>query len=1106
MNKKCLVLGLLLLLSTPAHSSLVRSFFQLANGVSGNYYKRHMFDNMSQVCFCGVRTGTLATETAEVSSIDMYKLTRGGFDWLKASGKKGRAFASPTKPEYGEEAANRDFTSGLVWFSPGDGVHIQYERQRTVMEAMIGNMAKVVAPGGITIKLNGGCIVNIMEYPVSLTLDYFTNILKRDETKVNAVCESAGFPHFYARAKSGNIIGVYPLDIEKMNIATLKRKYEGQIGKSTAVKDPFQIYKNISDKFNSVVCNVEVTHENKAGLNFKGIWGFLDSSTKKKFFWKKLKIDWGIASPDDPAQKMQAMNSLQGVFDEAGGVSHISSTKAILPKFYATEEVMGDPAQVFEHMLLPNDFDITFCYSMLNPKEIGASIQVEEEDFVKIWEEWFRNCPLLGMTGGFTFTKNGKPVKYPGLTTKPPALLQPQENKTVGPNYRFIPPGKITYEGENPAYTAQKKENDEIAKKEKEAIEEVVQKKVEEPSPSVDSSPEIIIEHEITMEEIKKGMPDDIKVQETPEQSSESETQDQSIPEDPVPITNPGVALCFQMLKYYQNEFGNNYAVGEKNIHFVIEVMMNFPPGANCNTWDFIVKDGVVRYKTRPLPYVLQYSLHKMTPEELEEDGQDKEKIIYVIHFKNDFFENLQEMYLHIPIDQILDNWEQFVRIIYHFNKFVQKNLGNMKNLYVLMRDTQAQVAKRIADQTSGWNFDFGPNGPSGVKMPGRSADRIEIHNFNVQNQNSYINCDLRLSNSDHIYDLIYQSWYMGDKYIMIKLQGTQLNYKIMVYKYIHDDNFKKIMDSIANIIFETYIGPDRVASLNEVKRMVDFGVIQHFSSRFQVERKPIGLEGAIYKSIELGYGDMIKSDDNVFLFNYEIKGLALPFELRGFIHTRESLPVVNLFFTSSYFRSEYIIPLTQIAEFTMHLDTMLSESVEHMFELYMEINKVERAGASADDIKKGQELGHYNFNDLLGEVISTLNGFNVYACVVVNSAPAPEELPEAKYSWQKAKEYNPNEEFIMVRSNKIFKGLPGECEPGEVNNPKVLAIYSTKIQDLPGYALTLNGISHEGHKEVKTTYHFVKNQDYAHMLSMKKMIKRFMEQIYEPKGDAGGE
>jgi hypothetical protein len=992
-----------------------------------------------------------------------------------------------------------DVTSATVWYSPVDGVHLTYARQKLVMEGMMKHWSTILQSADIEFEAQP-CEVYMTVYPAVFTTGVINEYFK-SEAKVQELAGLLNINLFpYISGISWR--GVFPL-----NYADLTEK-----GLNNMAGTPDKKYNKPDDKgrawvgfnkFNSVICPVSVKHNSgKPNRNFNGVYAFLDAKKSKRFVYMPLKE--GVQLKFTTALGM--MIKFRDHLDGGVSVSEIMGVDAFLPKPYVTDDVLTNGDQVFEHVLLPNDFDISFCYSLLDPHQMGSSLMIDTSEFFNMWEEYKNKCPMLGMTGGFAvFGYQREIIEFPGMMPKPPAFRKPNYDPKVYKGYYTIDMSGVSYTDENPKYKEETDKYIEIEKTNREIVQAKEKEKIDQPS---EITPDKTIVFEIDSPEplelpgsLKSKLPNQTEKEKTPSPSSPSESDVGEENDDPM---DEDVRTCFNLLKRYVAEFSRDepeYKVGKANFLFVLKVLLAVPQGENCRRWkNFSFTDFLVKYNEGDEP-VMMYSYRPVPPEELEDDQKDK--LIWEIRFYNDYFENLKEIYLYIPNDQVIGNWEQFDGILWDFHEFVQENLGEMRTLVGLMKTVIEKVNDKLKQETDAsdiFTCRLGPNGPNKKLSEGSSSD-LEIDRFNLQNQRYYINYSWRIDSPSHFYDLIYQSWYMGNNYIMVKIQGTQVNYKVMVYKYVHAAKLNMITQSIYEMIYKNYIGPQRVMSIPEIKYRTDDAVLHHFSDKFPVKHTRIDLDGPEYQDVDTGLAAMKSSDDNTFLFNYEIQKVGLPMSVRGFIHTRENLPVVNIFFRTEYFHSEYIIPLGQANEFQMNLDSIMSESVHHFFELFQEIQKVESPNASSEDLENAKKLGRYNFQNLVGEVLGMLNKYAVYACVAEQTFATPRDEVDLKYSWQAKEMYIPNENFLLVRSNNLFKGFETVCEGEEKKNPPVLHMYSTNENgEMPGYAIRLNGISHDEHKEIKTTYHFVKNQDYAHFEALKKMIDRFLKQIFEPK------
>ena len=189
------------------------------------------------------------------------------------------------------------------------------------------------------------------------------------------------------------------------------------------------------------------------------------------------------------------------------------------------------------------------------------------------------------------------------------------------------------------------------------------------------------------------------------------------------------------------------------------------------------------------------------------------------------------------------------------------------------------------------------------------------------------------------------------------------------------------------------------------------------------------------------------------------------------------------------------------------------------MYMLLKQISIVESEDTTEEELDAEQKLGRYSMKKLLLELVQMLTDRIVYGCVDAFSIPATEmaynddgtpapmgslddlddsDANKRVYKWTVTQPDNTGE-LLIRRSNRLYINIGvSRCSPDEKMNPVLLHLYPTRLDDRNGYALTINHPSLDGSKDIKTTYHFVKYQDYAHMRVFQQFITKIMNQMFD--------
>lgn len=1053
-----------------------------------------IFGDNTKICFCGITT-TLLSSARYGKGVDMYNLIKYDFNWLKAS-------KEPPRANWSDAQMSNYHTGNTTWIGPADGSHLTYTVQSKKMESIIKHISKIFSAGGI----------NINSTPCKAYLSYFTAefalllksksngkyILPTDADK-EAFGKERGINIFMVKGKSKSYSMPYPVDPGSLNATLLEALKDGR-GKKFEESDKEFIEDSMSmiPRINGVVCPIEVTRESNPNYNVKGAIIFIDNQTVKRFYFKKKKdTRYDFNYPTILEFIKENKKELKG----DGTMSKVTSVRAFMFNLDLKEkEKLKDKNYVIQNMVLPNLFDITFCYSMLNPTDIGKIFDVTGIELYKMWLKYSNECPLVAMVGGITYMRGGEQIREPGLVKKPDDLFKFKEGNPNIPGDYYVDVTKIDFP-DNPEYEKElEQKTTQIIEYREEVNKEII--KYKDPTPISYSDKIEVLTPKQMKEQLNNIVEDDLI---EPEISEESDHKDDPIPSsieiDLSPTDLIAYRNCMRMVIEYSVSLKGDVPDTLEKAILLVEKLLQFPimlpldetKNERCKQWLlFQFRTGLVLLVGGM--EVMKWKITEVPATVLEKDKQDPNKKVWEIFFYNDNFEDRKEMVLYIPSDQLLNNWMQFGSILIEFHIFFEEQLAKSITLYSLYSELKDHIKSKLKP---GWFVNDGPNGPE--KLIG-SSDSKKIKTVMNEKNEKYLNIILRISNGNIFYDMIYQAWYMNNKYIMMKVVGTQLNYRVVVCKYVRKVKLLGILDALYDAINTTYLEDTRVVSMYDVKELT-FQYMKSILDEKELEMSlnVIDPSDKDFDDAIIGHENMKNSDNTAFMYNYMIKGMGVAIVIRGFIHNRESLPVVNFFFETEYFQSEYIIPLSEIGTFKLNIYKVMLECYDHLLDLYGAVKHVENPNTSADDIKKAQEDGHYTYEKLTTVIVSMLQKHAVYGCVAQLNLNREQEPSPKKYKWEDAENWDHNENLLIVRSNNLFKDLNSKCEFNERNNPTIVHLYSTLVGDHSGYALTVNGVNKAGDKELKTTYHFVKSQDYGHMQVMRNFVEKVLLDVFDP-------
>ena len=1072
-----------------------------------------------RVCICGVTTVNLI-DSKLGSIVPMYKLVQKEFNWNKALKMK-------DIPNWKDSNMADTFSSDGGWFGPAGASFITYQYQAKVMSGILKGFEKVFSGTGKEFKAEK-CDPYVNVYPKGF-MDVFNNAyLSKDKAfkfyaDRKAFAAEIGFKDYFEigdeDTKKGWPRPIYPFDYNSADVSNLRSRGlsfgnldQGKIGRTSIG--------TMKPRINGVAC--PFTFNNKEGVYF-----LIEQDGKKSFVPK-----WRSDSKD----KFNFKDNLDFMIQTAGIIlsapnNFRNTINAFMFDSDAQAGDLSDPAYVKSTVILPNNLDVQFCYNILKNSAVNSFFEITAEEWTATFDRMRKQCPILGMSSGVVYSRKVGGVKkyyrYRGMIEQPKALLEAKPVKDVPKVGKIFLPDiesveiEISGEYDTKLETAEKGTQDMVQEIEKKVKEEPVIVPIEDP----------IVNDEIpeqTQEEIINKVTEitGITVENEPETKSFelSETSGNEIEEvDNTPEESDDIRRCKQRLSEVEIEVNGAIPDSTSAVKMLLKKMMNYPHVRTCDEMvNFIFTISGVSQRNPPMT-ILFWNITEVDPKVLEANGQNPNQKVFEIRFYNDYFDDQKEILLYIPATEIVNNWDQYTLILFDFADWVNSQLAKTLTLNELFEEFAAGIKKRLVGSDGDWTFSLGPSGPSDL---GGSGTAEEFEELLMDKNLPYLYLVVRLSHTGgEFYDLVYQSWMLGEKYMMMKLSGTQLNFEVMVNKYSTQDKLNQIFMSIFQMLSENYFSEDRIVSLYAAKVHTYNAMVDITNKlKFNLKRSTIDLPGEDYIDPETGHNTMLQNDNNAFMFSMFAQRIETPFTVRGFVHNKENIPVMNIFFSTEYFQSEYIVPLSRNSLFIENMNGLFKECFRHLILLIKQVQAVESGKLSGDELSKAQEAGRYSLTELSEKVLSMLSTRSVYGCVQsfrisdselekdpntgqpIPGQPKENHKPEKKYKWSMPDQWDPSGELLILKSNRKFAGAQTACEQGEMKNPVLIHLYPTYLDEVEGYALTVNDISSDGASEVKTTYHFVKYQDYAHMRVFEDFIEQTLNKLFGTVAKGGEE
>lgn len=1100
-----------------ADDSLLLSSFM--SGYPNNMQYGTIYSDHAKLCICGLNTEILG-DLGRYH--EMYRLAQSAWNWKDATDKK-------KMNNWSNIAVNNAFIGGAMWYSPGDASFVTYVLPAKMMKAVIDAWVEIVAQGEIEATA-GDCTPYISYFAANWYEVMFKNT-KTEEDRA-AFASSHFVDKFWEyKDNKGKFKMAYPEDFTAIKKNWLKG--------AEAKKSPEWLEVKQFPRVNAIVCEVSAKRKNQQGdlVDKPGNIIYSDYLTGYKMIvhnGKPLKYENGY----------EAANKLEII----GEKTALSKMMMISNRAFMWEEDLkttdlADSAAVIENLVMPNTFEFQICTNILNPKSYGNFFEVSTTEWDKIWEYYKWNCPMIAFRGPLGYwvpdPEAGKKWlhRIPMIDKDKENLfpMEPVSDKIYNNMKDYsIDPGKVAY-AKSDAYDgileAAKKgeeENDEAQKADEENMKENESESVEseiedQPKPTSDEINQAI-------EDAKKQFDSEASGEEGSKKEDDSEGSEDSsdksyeeVVELPEPIVIK-IKTCEERRKEIEELFQDKVPKNEKEAAMMVNLMMSHPHIHSCREmskfqFNFADNGGSV-LNIEPEAVVLHWRVKRVNPFKYDPKQKDPNKVVFEVIFYNHNYEDQKDALYYIPAREVVNEWDKFPGILVDFESFVIDRMGDVLTVPMAYDKFKRSITTEFKESGIGWSINDTASGPH--DLAGNSSAYEFQMVFDDPNAN-YILHFFRIDSGTKrgFYDFIFQCWRIGEKYLMIKINGTQFNYSVLVNIYSNEEKLNEIWHGIYREMFDQYMsGGSGIVSLREIKHIV-FIYMAHLAAykyKFGFELNQIPIPGDEYDDPIGGHENMMTSDHTNFLFNYLATDVDITVIVRGFVHYRENISVLNLYFSTKLFESEYIIPLDNYAVFMGYIESIFNECYNHMYMLLKQVSIVESEDTTEEELDAEQKLGRYSMKKLLLKLVVMLTDRVVYGCVDQFSIPASEmaynedgtpavmtslddlddgDADKRVYKWTVTSPDNTGE-LLIRRSNRLYENIGvSRCSPQEKLNPVLLHLYPTRLDDRNGYALTINNPSLDGSKDIKTTYHFVKYQDYAHMRVFEDFITKIMNQMF---------
>ena len=1121
------ILALTLRIVRADDKQMISSFMNAyPNSLSFSHGK---FTTEGKICICGFNTEVM---TPLGQHMEMYKLAQNNWIWEKAANKKEQKVWNNT-------LIKANFIGSAMWFSPGDSSFASYNIPKAQMKATLEAFHEVLSAAEITATVED-CVINMAYLPVNWYSVVHNKARDTQEKRMEFV-EAHGMKDHYWEYwdKKNKYKMAYPQDF-----AGIKTTWESDKKKQGDALT-FENYRKY-ERNNSIICHITIQHvEDKAPQKANIILVDLNDATTLFYKLGKFLVYANGYEAANMIKKFDEMNKPKS--------NIMVSNRAFIFQHDLDEMDQSNRDELIDNLILPNTFEYSICTELMNSSGVGKVYNINyETEFPKVFEKYIKNCPMITWKGHMTYSVPDKQapggkrcLKKSTLYDKDRSIfvevsddLEPQKDLENMKDIIYDSSAidfkkaekfdeemeKVNKGNEDAEQADQDKENEQ----EKEPVKDTPEP-TENPQPSQEEIEQAILDAKKKLEEQNNGEDED----------PEGENKDD---EDVVDISSAasGVSTtagmnqdaidkarsCEERRKEIEELLQDQVPKTKMLTAMFINLMIQHPHVIECSEmvkYNFTFNDdGGTVHNNDPPGVVMHWSVRMVDHQKFDPKNEDPGKVVYEVIFYNHNFEDQKDALYYIPAREIVNEWDKFPYILEDFFVFAETRLGEILNVVTIYDKMKNYVNEqmKIMSSSKGWLIEDANTGP--LDLSGNSTANEFAARFSNPNAN-YIIRFFKLEEPNHrgFYDFVFQCWKIGDKYMMVKINGTQFDYSVLINKYTNEVKLNEIWQGLFSQFDNDFFQDDAVVSLKQIKKIVYHEMEERIKKyKFGFLHNKIPIDQDEYNDPIDGHAFMQENDYTAFMFTFMAEKVDKSVNIRGFIHNRENISVLNLFFSTDMFVSEYIIPLSNYSSFSAYVGDIFEECYMHMFMLLKQISVVENPKITEAKLDEEQNLGRYTMKKLLFKTLEMLSRKIVYGCVAEFQLPktetkvdadgipipaedemdAEDEGPQPRqYKWTN-EQFDSTGEFLMLRSNYQFIDVKtSQCESDEERNPTLIHLYSTRLDDRNGYALTINSPNFEMNKDIKTTYHFVKYQDYAHMRVFEEFIGKVLNQMFDP-------
>jgi hypothetical protein len=1082
----------------------------------------------TKFCFCGIDTSLVPTEYGQL--MELYKLAHSDYNWKEAEKNSNKL----NNEDYNDSYANNNLLGSSMWYSPFGGSWVSYKMPKKQMEAVIKGWKVIAEKGGV--EIGEPSCKEYVSYFADNWVTYPTLKIpgKNDEEKKTNrdqfFDDHHVTKHDFVDPKSKKFKRSFPEDITAIKVSWTN-KYKSL---------DFATYSGL-EKANAIVCTTSAKREGDDEA-VEGNLIFLDLKAGSQSFnikGKALEYDDGITA----SQKLLELGS-KFVRSKEKKVSN----RAVLwkPDF----ENAGDADFVKENMLFPSTFMYKVCTLLLNPDNMGSIWGFKLSEVEDMYNYYSLHCPMMSSIGKMKKTITGQDgtkttFETTGMFGKPDQNLfpaKPDGKPRLGVYYDIgIDAEAIQFEVDGD-YTSEL-ERLHNAKEEADNNREEKDKEQENDSHVSSESVEVELSEDDSLPDPKGKMnqnssPHEDEGEGETENATDDDETDSSVHNENVVgnVDDLGKAIddndlteiCKRNIIMVEQAMQDQvFKTKKEALDAVYQMMMHPHDDMGCETvaqllfeinYDKEVVDVVLRENGMP---VLSFKVDVVDPM-IYKPKEGDTKVVYQLIFWNHFFEDQQDALYYIPDRELVNEWDKYYTILETFKMFTESQKGQKMTLDNIFDDFEGYMESEVKEY--GYKFlEHGSGNPDGDVY---SSEEVVQSAF-MYNENFKLRF-FRLFRSDTgFYDFIFQTWKINEKYLMVKINGTRFTYSVLINVYTPEAKIRQIWDGVLHEFIDKFMsnGENGVTTMHMAKDLV-YHIARNQALLYKYGWKEAVAAGDGDEEGEAGYVEAetsIPSENPNFYYSVLLTHIDEPIAIRGFIHLKENIPVINLFFASEKFEAEYIVPLSSHAEVQSYITNIFNEIYTHMYHLLIQIKVVEDEDITEEELDKNQKLGRYSMKKIILSMLKMLSKKQVYGCWKVLNLPASELNDDGTYDFDLDKEEEDHKDDSQKRIykwTKVAKDISGEllilrsnyewttvnnsmCTTEELMNPVLIHLYPTWLDERNGYALTINSPSADGQKEIKTTYHFVKYQDYAHQKVLEHFIQNVFDQIFDAKGMA---